>query len=72
MPELQPMLARSRYCDEEWEYASSGSCDRELECGIYPGRIVRCGQPSSPNSFYRWCDEHDRDARDENPAAYGK
>jgi hypothetical protein len=68
---LYPLLARDRYCDEEWEYATSGRCDREVEYGNGRG-IIRCGLPSSPASFYRWCDEHDLEARYENPAAYGK
>jgi hypothetical protein len=71
MPDLQPMLARSRYSDEEWEFASSGRCDREVELGMHP-RVVRCGEPSSPASFYRWCARHDREAYEDNPAKYGR
>jgi hypothetical protein len=62
MVELMPLLDRSRYTDEEWEYASSGRCDWEV--ATYP-RLERCGKPSSPKSFYRWCDEHDQERRDE-------
>ncbi len=72
MTTLQPLLSRNRYTDEEWQYASSGRCDRETEYGMWPGTIKRCGKPSSPDSFYRWCDNHDRQARDDDPAAYGR
>lgn len=68
---FQPLLARDRYSDEEWQYASSGLCDRETEFGMHP-RIVRCGKPSSPDSFYRWCADHDREAREDDPAKYGR
>ncbi len=71
MPELQPLLDRGRYTDEEWELSSAGLCDTVIEYGNGRG-VVHCGQPASPLSFYRWCTEHDQDARDENPAAYGK
>lgn len=71
MSDLQSLLARNRYCDEEWEYASSGRCDWVTESGMTP-RIKRCGRASSPDSFYRWCARHDDDARQDNPAAYGK
>jgi hypothetical protein len=71
MSDLQPLLARDRYGDEEWEYASSGRCDWEVELGMHP-RILRCGKPSSPDSFYRWCDEHDAEARENDPAKYGR
>jgi hypothetical protein len=62
--DLQPLLDRNRYTDEEWAYASAGRCDWEV--ANYP-RPERCGQPSSPNSFYRYCDDHDRQARDCSP-----
>lgn len=68
---LQPLLDRSRYTDEEWEYASSGRCDWIVESGMTP-RVVRCGAHSSSDSFYRFCVEHDQDARDESPGTYGK
>jgi hypothetical protein len=61
---LQPLLDRSRYTDEEWEYASSGRCDWEV--ATYP-RLERCGKPSDPDSFYRYCTAHDRMARDCSP-----
>lgn len=69
--DLMPLLARGRYTDEEWEYASSGRCDWITEMGMVPGRIVRCGHPSDPDSFYRFCTRHDEDARDESPN-YGR
>ncbi len=50
MSELMPLLARNRYSDEEWEYASSGRCD--WETANYP-RLQRCGVASDPKSFYR-------------------
>lgn len=31
-----------------------------------------CGRPASPDSFYRWCTEHDQEAREDNPAQYGR
>jgi hypothetical protein len=65
--ELQPLLDRSRYTDEEWAFASSGRCD--WETATYP-HLTRCGKPSSPNSSYRYCDEHDEEAR-ESPG-YGR
>lgn len=61
MTTLQPLLARSRYSDEEWAYASAGVCDWEV--ATYPS-LQRCGQPSDPDSFYRYCTDHDQDARD--------
>jgi hypothetical protein len=66
---LQPLLSRDRYSDEEWEYALSGRCGRYT--ANYPADAW-CGEPSSPVSFYRWCDEHDQEAREEDPAAYGR
>ncbi len=71
MGDLQPLLARDRYSDDEWALASAGRCDWETELGMHP-RILRCGKPSSPRSFYRWCDEHDQEARHDNPGAYGQ
>lgn len=68
MSTLQPLLARDRYSDEEWAYASAGRCD--VETANYPG-LERCGAPSSPTSFYRFCADHDRRARDESPDTYG-
>jgi hypothetical protein len=65
---LQPLLARDRYTDEEWAYASAGRCDWVV--ATYPG-LERCGEPSSPDSFYRWCPEHDQEAREQDPTAYG-
>lgn len=59
---LQPLLDRDRYSDEEWAYASSRRCDWLV--ADYPG-LTRCGEPSSPNSFYRYCEHRDRRARDE-------
>lgn len=70
MTNLQPLLSRDRYTDEEWQYASAGICDWITESGMGP-YIKRCGAPSSPNSFYRWCAEHDDEARDD-PYHYGK
>lgn len=67
MTSLQPLLARDRYSDEEWKYATSG------RCGWYTANYPAdewCEQPSSPRSFYRFCEEHDADAR-EHPT-YGK
>lgn len=68
MSDLQPLLSRDRYTDEEWEYATSGRCGwadaqfQHLQC---------CGDPSNPNSTYRYCTFHDDVAR-EYGAAYGK
>lgn len=64
---LQPLLDRSRYSDEEWAYAKAG------KCGWYVANYPRdewCEKPSSPKSFYRYCEDHDRCARDES-ANYG-
>ena len=66
LTELQPMLARDRYTDAEWAYASAGRCDVEE----FP--FARCGKPSSRRSFYRWCGPHDEDARTDHPDAYGR
>lgn len=71
MSKLWPLLARNRYSAEEWKLASRGQCDWAVEFGN--GRGVRyCGRPSSPQSFYRWCAGHDREARSNNPGAYGR
>lgn len=67
MTDLQPLLDRNRYSDEEWEYASSGRCDWEI--ANYPN-LQRCGKSSDPGSFYRYCTEHDEDAQ-ESPG-YGR
>jgi hypothetical protein len=67
-----PLLSRDRYSDDEWEYASSGRCDTVTEYGMHPGRIVRCGKPSSPDSYYRWCEDCDAEARLEDPHSYGR
>jgi hypothetical protein len=65
---LQPLLDRGRYSDEEWKYASSGRCD--WETANYPS-LQRCGRPSDPGSFYRYCKRHDAEARDTSPN-YGR
>jgi hypothetical protein len=67
-PDLQPMLHRSRYTDEEWEYAKAGRC---AEITGSSGALIRCGYPSSPTSYYRACSRHDREIRDEHPDTYG-
>lgn len=69
MSDLFPLLARDRYTDEEWELASSGRCSQNT--ASYP-RLTWCGEASDPNSFYRWCAEHDADARHNNPGVYGR
>lgn len=69
MSDLRPMLDRGRYSDEEWEFASAGICD--WETANYPS-LQRCGQPSDPGSFYRYCAKHDEDARDHSPDTYGR
>jgi hypothetical protein len=77
MSDLQPLLARSRYSDKEWHLASAGLCD--WNTANYP-RMEWCEKPSDPNSFYRWCTEHDQQVRDEDtylaqwghPAKYGR
>jgi hypothetical protein len=69
MTALQPLLARNRYSDEEWALANAGRCNYDVQ--NYP-RMERCGRPSSPKSFYRFCDEHDQEARHDNPGAYGQ
>lgn len=69
MPDLQPLLSRDRYTDEEWEYASAGRCD--VLTANYPG-MEWCGKPADPDSFYRWCTEHDWEARTEDPRRYGQ
>jgi hypothetical protein len=69
MTELQPLLARNRYSDEEWAYAIAGLCD--WETANYP-RLARCGRASNQNSLYRWRTEHDERARRDNPDGYGR
>lgn len=71
MVALYPLLDRGRYTDEEWELASAEMCNWVSQFG-FRGRWVHCGQPSDPESFYRWCAEHDMQARDDNPEAYGR
>jgi hypothetical protein len=61
--DLQPLLDRDRYTDEEWALSSAGLCDEVIEYGMHPGRIVHCGERSSPVSVYRLCASHDEDAR---------
>jgi len=58
---LQPLLSRDRYSDEEWELASSGRCG--MDVANYP-RLEHCEKPSDPKSFYRFCPDHDEDARE--------
>ena len=60
MTMLQPLLSRDRYTDEEWAPSSASRCD--WITATYP-RPVWCGKPSDPNSFYRWCSEHDQESR---------
>ena len=60
MTVLYPLLARDRYCDQEWEYASSGRCDWQVAT---PPDSRRCGRSSWSGSFYRYCQEHDQTAR---------
>lgn len=69
MTGLQPLLARDRYSDHEWELSSAGLCDWYV--ANYP-RDEWCGRPSDPDSFYRWCEEHDQEARETDPAKYGR
>jgi hypothetical protein len=61
MSELKPLLDRDRYSDEEWEYASSGRCGWYV--ANYPGDEW-CEKPSDPKSYYRYCTEHDDEARE--------
>lgn len=63
MTALQPLLDRNRYTDEEWALSSSGRCDQVVEYGNGRG-IVHCGEPSDPTSFYRYCADHDEEARE--------
>lgn len=60
MADLQPLLSRDRYTDGEWEFASSGRCG--MDVANYPS-LEHCREPSAPKSFYRFCTEHDDDAR---------
>lgn len=69
MAKLMPLLARSRYTDEEWALSRAGRCD--WPTAYYP-KPQLCGRPSAPKSFYRWCAEHDEVARRENPRVYGE
>jgi hypothetical protein len=69
MTTLQPLLSRDRYSDPEWELASAGKCNWDI--ANYP-HITRCGKPSDPNSFYRWCTEHDQESRYYDPQSYGR
>lgn len=69
MTDLQPLLSRDRYSDEEWECATSGRCGACVEFGNSRG-VILCEEPSDPNSYYRYCTGHDEDAR-EHPT-YGK
>jgi hypothetical protein len=58
--DLQPLLDRGRYTDEEWALSSAGLCG--YLTATYP-RLEWCEQPSDPASHYRYCTEHDQDAR---------
>lgn len=69
MTDLQPLLSRDRYSDEEWALASSGRCS--WYTANYPADAW-CGAPSDAASLYRLCTEHDREARDGYPQNYGK
>jgi hypothetical protein len=60
--QLQPLLDRDRYSDAEWLLSSNGRCGSLV--ADYP-RLTWCLEPSDPGSFYRYCTEHDRHARDE-------
>lgn len=67
---LQPLLDRDRYTDEEWALASTGRCS--YNTASYPA-LTWCGRPSSAASFYRWCDEHDREEREQDTRGwYGR
>ncbi|MGK5682438.1 hypothetical protein [Actinoplanes sp. URMC 104] len=66
MSDLQPLLARENYLDEEWLMAAQGRCIRAWPVESEP----YCGDPSDPASHYRFCTPHDAEARD-NPA-YGR
>jgi hypothetical protein len=71
MSDLQPLLSRDRYSDEEWALSKAGLCDWDVEFGNGRG-VIHCKKPSDPDSFYRWCTEHDQQARDEGPSKYGQ
>jgi hypothetical protein len=60
--DLQPLLDRGRYTDEEWDLASAGLCG--WLTANYP-RLEWCGQPSDPDSHYRCCTPHDQEARED-------
>lgn len=64
---LQPLLARDRYSDEEWGLASAGLCG--MDVANYPD-LEHCRELSSSGSFYRFCAEHDEEAR--SYPTYGK
>ncbi|MET0415014.1 MAG: hypothetical protein ABW022_03205 [Actinoplanes sp.] len=61
MTTLQPLLARDRYSDEEWEYASAGRC-----IWVWPVPSQNyCLGPSDPQSHYRFCTPHDVEVRED-------
>jgi hypothetical protein len=68
---LQPLLSRDRYTDEEWALSKAGLCNEPVEFGNGRG-VIHCKQPTDPKSFYRWCTEHDEEAREQDPRAYGR
>lgn len=64
MSELQPLLPPDRYSSKGWAFAVAGTCNWCVEPPNTYGGVL-CGKPSSPTSFYRYCADHDREAREE-------
>ncbi len=57
---LQPLLARDRYTETEWQHATSGRCGWEEAISLQPNC---CGKPSDPESFFRYCTFHNNVVR---------
>lgn len=67
---LRPMLPRDRYTQDEWTIASSGRCDHLVGSAFGGGSY--CLAPSSPDSPYRYCAQHDRDVRQDYPGSWDR
>jgi len=67
---LQPLLSRDRYTDEEWGLTSAGRCSWNTAFGT--PSLTYCRKPSDPRSAYRFCTDHDFDIREDYGADYGK
>ena len=62
---MADLAERDRFSDDEWALVEQGLCPYVAEHGNVLGRIVYCRQPANRNDWYRSCDEHGAEMREQ-------